>query len=806
MAVARHDSMGIEELIGEIAADQFSIPDFQREFVWNAEDIRQLMRSLFNEYSIGSLLLWNLRDSTMQELLGCKSLLALQQASADSDGPQQAEEADKPPFTAPPITVLDGQQRLTAMYYAFFDHDLPLEGKPLRFFVDVEKFMSRKANEPVEDSAFVCREESQRARTDTSSSPEDATDASVLYDETQRHEFPLRLLSTGDWTEWLSQYQGFWRNKAGEYERRVTEHLSRADAYFQQAQEAEEAAPEEYAAYFKAREQARAVAQTAEQEAGKAEEAVRALTEKINEWKTDSRELTRWLDSSDNTAKNREWGTRRHKLEMQISDSAQELEELQRTASAARETATTRAEELRSLEATDPSKTTGNGRPDPDVLRIHAYDEQKSQNRYSALAREAEEYVANGRDFRNYVLRRLLGVYQIPVMELPEDISEVAVSETFQQINRRGTKLQPFELLNAAVSLQHISPRNMLNRVLPELLAEGLSSHRTRDDLIRMMFIRTHPESSYETEGDAYEDLVPGRLRRESKLIEPLIKSAADFESHWDSVQQSYQDGLRALRREAHYGKDKPDNPGHFVPFEGMIPVYCSLLTAAGESFTKQLRVGQWYWASVLTERYSSSIGDRRSWRIGSQDYREVRAWFEDDDAVPEAVKGIRDEFGFGLFVTANGQPRRRSTGFTQGVRNLMFTFAPRDWLDGEEIPRANVTEYEAVPLERCQEIGVGDAKARSVFNTMLVDQASEEDIQENLPNVYMPKFLQQRAYGFRYALLASHCISERAYEILLRNPFTSSDFDEFLRERQAEFLRRIAAEVFSGLGLEPPE
>ena len=806
MVNALHGSVALGPLIRRIADDQFSIPDFQREFVWTNEDIRQLMRSLFNEYSIGSLLLWNLRDSTMQELLGCKSLLALHQISADSEESQQADSLDDFPFVAPPVTVLDGQQRLTAMYYAFFDRNQSPDGKMLQFFVDVEKFMGRKPNEPAEDGAFVFRDGSQRTRLNPSSSPNNA-DGFVLYDETQMHEFPLRLLSTGAWTEWLSEYRRFWRTKAREHEKRADVHAQQARAYFQQAQEAEDAAGDEYAEHYKTREQARKAADAAEKDAAEAGRAVALQQAKVDDLRKDYHHLDDRLRQSSNSAKKRDYGTARHQLEQTISREESSLNALQDNAATKRRKADQLADDMLRLTEAEQAMATGNDRPDPDALRIHAYDEQESQNRYSELAREADSHASNGRDFEDHV-RGLREEFHVLVMELPEGMSEIAVSETFQQINRRGTKLQSFDLLNAAVSLQHVSPRNMLNTVLPTLEANGLSWDRTPNDLVRMMFIQAHPESRYETQGDAYEDLVPGRLRIGSNQTTPLIKSAEEFKEHWQSVQQNYLQGLQALRNEAHYGKTVPDNPGHFVPFEGMIPVYCSLFADVGESVTRRLRLDQWYWASVLTERYSSSSSDRRqtSSRIGSQDYREVRAWFTDDNAVPEAVQIFRDDFGFGVFSTASGQPRRRSTGFVQGVRNLMFTFTPRDWLDGEEIPPAGVVEYEVVPLARCREIGVSDTKARSVFNTMLVDQASEEEIQENLPNVYLPKFLQQRALGFRYALLTSHCVSEHAYEILLRNPFTSSDFDEFLRERQAEFLRRIAAEVFVGLDLELPD
>ena len=805
MVNAQPDMVPLGDLIGRIAADQYSIPDFQREFVWNAEDIRQLVRSLFNQYFIGSLLLWNLRDATMQELLGCKSLLALHQVNSDTEESQQAKGSNSPPFTAPPVTVLDGQQRLTAMYYAFFDHDLSLDGKALRFFVDIKEFMGNDPNDAGKDNAFICRDGYRGINRTPPSSLEDNRDGFALYHENQLHEFPLRLLSTGDDSEWLSEYQRFWHAKARGYDKRATEHGQQAQMYFRKAEDADEAAGAEYATHFKTREQYREAVEVAEQNAANASNDVAAKQAQIDELRRDYHYLDNQLKQSSNSAKKRDYGRERHQLDLQISRAEYDLGTLEDVAAETRKDADQRADDMRRLTDAEQSMTAGPDHPDPDTLRVQAYDEQKAQERYSDLAREAEAHALRGRDFRNHVMR-LRSDVRIPVMVLPEDVSEIAVSETFQQINRRGTKLRPFELLNAVVSLQDVSPRNMLRAMLPTMEAEGLSWDRTQDDLVRMMFIRTHPESRYELDGDAYEGLVPGMLPTGANRASPLIKSAEDFRSHWESVQQGYLLGLRALRDETHYGKNVPDNPGHFVPFNGMIPVYCSLVTDAGGSVIRRLRVNQWYWASVLTERYSSSGSGRQSSRIGSQDYREVRAWFTDDEAVPEAVNVFRNEFGFGLFSAANGQQRTRAQGFVEGVRNLMFTFTPCDWLDGNEIPAANVNEYEIVPVAQCAQMGVGNTAARSVFNTMLVDQASQEDIQENLPNVYLPGFLRQLRSELQRKVLASHCISNAAYDILCREPFTASDFEEFLRERQAEFLRRIAVEVFTELDLELPK
>jgi len=45
-------------LVSRLREGRFVIPDFQREFEWKPWDISELIRSIFLDYFIGSLLLW----------------------------------------------------------------------------------------------------------------------------------------------------------------------------------------------------------------------------------------------------------------------------------------------------------------------------------------------------------------------------------------------------------------------------------------------------------------------------------------------------------------------------------------------------------------------------------------------------------------------------------------------------------------------------------------------------------------------------------------------------------------------------
>src|SRR5687768_9511141 len=94
------DHVSLNTLINYLREGRFVIPDFQREFEWKPWDIRELMRSIFLDYYIGSLLLWKGKSENF-DALSCEPVYGF----AGSGSPE--------------FIVLDGQQRLTAMFYAF---------------------------------------------------------------------------------------------------------------------------------------------------------------------------------------------------------------------------------------------------------------------------------------------------------------------------------------------------------------------------------------------------------------------------------------------------------------------------------------------------------------------------------------------------------------------------------------------------------------------------------------------------------------------------------------------------------------
>lgn len=95
--------MKIFTILDQIDNGAVALPEFQRGYVWNREQVRGLMDSLYRKHPIGSLLVWQTRTEN---------------ADARGDGTLQAGTVK---------LLLDGQQRITSLYGI-------IRGRPPKFF------------------------------------------------------------------------------------------------------------------------------------------------------------------------------------------------------------------------------------------------------------------------------------------------------------------------------------------------------------------------------------------------------------------------------------------------------------------------------------------------------------------------------------------------------------------------------------------------------------------------------------------------------------------------------------------------
>lgn len=95
--------MKVETILDQIDIGSMALPEFQRGYVWNRDQVRGLMYSLYRKHPVGSLLVWVTKTE-----------------SADARGDQKLS-----PGTVK--LLLDGQQRITSLYGI-------VRGAPPKFF------------------------------------------------------------------------------------------------------------------------------------------------------------------------------------------------------------------------------------------------------------------------------------------------------------------------------------------------------------------------------------------------------------------------------------------------------------------------------------------------------------------------------------------------------------------------------------------------------------------------------------------------------------------------------------------------
>ena len=180
------DHVSLNTLVNHLREGRFVIPDFQRDFEWKPWDIRDLLRSIFLDYYIGSLLLWKGKKENFQAL-SCEAVYGYK-----GDG-------------RPEYIVLDGQQRLTAIFYAFLSPDVPLPNRANRYFyfVHVDKFMREEY-----DVAFGYDWLTRRW-------------AKVLNEKDAQfatHLFPFSVIGATGWElpNWVQDYEKYWTKKSEE--------------------------------------------------------------------------------------------------------------------------------------------------------------------------------------------------------------------------------------------------------------------------------------------------------------------------------------------------------------------------------------------------------------------------------------------------------------------------------------------------------------------------------------------------------------------------------------------------------------
>lgn len=378
------------------------------------------------------------------------------------------------------------------------------------------------------------------------------------------------------------------------------------------------------------------------------------------------------------------------------------------------------------------------------------------------------------------IFSELLNGYYICYIELDREILVDKVCDIFTRINNTGVDLDTFDLLNALLRPRDINLkqtwrdiRNQFNLPDPDkskiLILQTMS-------LLRQDYCA--PKFLYY--------LVPGALK---KIREKdgsfrnitLVNSEDEFKKLWSEAVALNLNALRVVSNQKDLGAIIPK----FIPYPTLLPILSVLLhekTKVENQQGAEKKIRAWYWSSVFTQNYSSSVESQMA-----QDLREMREWLSNDEVAPDVIRELKNTIR-NLNLLELDSP---SSAVYKGVFCLLARKGARD-LSTWELPEYSVLDdHHLVP----KSWGEKNAPhlANSIANrTPLSDDTNRRILRDRLPNVYIAELITKYGRQSVIELLATHLVSEKALEVLLRDPFSASDFEEFLRIRQDVLLEEI--------------
>ena len=409
---------------------------------------------------------------------------------------------------------------------------------------------------------------------------------------------------------------------------------------------------------------------------------------------------------------------------------------------------------------------------------VQDYEEHWREAAETLEGSEAESaafHAENAKKFGEH-LRDITQQYQISYIELDRDLELDKICDIFTQINSRGVRLDIFDLLNALLRPKEIRLRQELWRDASPRL-EFAEAGRMNVYVLQVMSIL---RQAYCSPKYLY-NLVPGSQRQvrgpDGKLrTEVLVSDPVEFKNLWHEAVDALERALKLLSNSQDFGAISPQ----YLPYAAILPAFAALQVEAGrlpaeQRLDAQRKIRLWYWASVFTNRYSGAVES-----TAAQDYREIKTWYVDDCAEPELIPEFQREIG-SLDLR---RQTRRGTSVYNGIFNLLVRNGARDWMSGNAPQHGDLDDHHIVPKSLGNEFGLSTSIDSILNRTPLTSETNRQVIRDRLPNEYLPELVATNGKDEVLRVMDSHFISAHAFDILMRNPFTPSDFEDFIEER----------------------
>ena len=184
----------LNDLLKNIGSGKIQLPDFQRGWVWDNDRIRSIIASVSRDFPIGSVLTLKAGDTDMH--FETRLIEGVNTADVHRE---------------PDTLILDGQQRLTALFQALMLGNVTFrrnaQGRAIRRYYYFDMDVCTRNETEREQAIISCRDD-RRLQISTSDGNPKSIDLSSTQEQYRNQMFPVHKIF--DSTDWRQGYMEYW--------------------------------------------------------------------------------------------------------------------------------------------------------------------------------------------------------------------------------------------------------------------------------------------------------------------------------------------------------------------------------------------------------------------------------------------------------------------------------------------------------------------------------------------------------------------------------------------------------------------
>ena len=369
------------------------------------------------------------------------------------------------------------------------------------------------------------------------------------------------------------------------------------------------------------------------------------------------------------------------------------------------------------------------------------------------------------------ILNHVWFTYKIPVVQLPQSLSLDSVAEIFEKINSKGTRLGIFDLLNARLTKYDVTLKTLWKEANQDGNIKEMSSKHDGTEKYILQGI-----SLYKTGYIRRKELL--RLDNHYTVNKNFQKQ--EFNTDWSKTCYHTSNAIARLKDTAMEGFGAVKFS--FIPYTVAIPILSALMYEIERRTDISKCVGKiqnWYWSVVTSDGYSSSTDSKIE-----KDYKEVRAWFDNDNTIPEIVKKQQQNLDSVEFAST-----RSNDSVYKAVLCMISKEGANDFRTNESPKFGRVDVRQIFPRSGDHS---DDTLIDSILNKTLLGSDTSKFIGNKKPSTYLKEITNELSIdeSTLRKRLNTHLISDAAFTCML-----NEDFNGFIEARKKtirETLKRL--------------